>query len=86
MPRVAVSTIEVVARTLDGGPSIVAPFYRGQRGHPVGFGSAHRDALLALDGDTGARALLSMHQIARVDVDDPGILRDVDTPEDLREV
>jgi molybdenum cofactor cytidylyltransferase len=86
MPRIAVSTVEAVARTLDGGASIVVPFYQGQRGHPVGFGSEHRDALIGLDGDTGARALLSTHQVARLDVDDPGILRDVDTPEDLRGV
>jgi molybdenum cofactor cytidylyltransferase len=84
MPRIAVATVEAVARTLDGGASIVVPFYQGQRGHPVGFGPEHRDALMGLDGDTGARALLASHQIARLDVDDPGILRDVDTPEDLR--
>ena len=84
MPRIAVTTVEAVARTLDGGASIVVPFYQGQRGHPVGFGPAHRDALMGLDGDTGARALLASHQIARLDVDDPGILRDVDTREDLQ--
>jgi molybdenum cofactor cytidylyltransferase len=84
MPRIAVTTVEAVARSLDDGASIVVPFYQGQRGHPVGFGPEHRDALKGLDGDTGARALLASHQIARLDVDDPGILRDVDTPEDLR--
>jgi molybdenum cofactor cytidylyltransferase len=46
----------------------------------------HRDALLALDGDTGAKSLLMSQRVTRVDVRDPGILRDVDTPEDLREV
>jgi molybdenum cofactor cytidylyltransferase len=84
MPRIAVSTVEAVARTLDGGASIVVPFYQGQRGHPVGFGPEHYDALRALDGDTGARALLAAHEVTRLDLDDPGILRDVDTPEDLR--
>jgi molybdenum cofactor cytidylyltransferase len=84
MPRIAVTTVEAVARSLDGGASIVVPFYQGQRGHPVGFGPEHRDALMGLDGDTGARNLLASHRIARLDVDDPGILRDVDTPEDLQ--
>lgn len=83
MPRIAVATIEAVARAIDEGDSLAAPFYKGQRGHPVGFGLAHRDALLALDGDAGARALLSSHALTRIDVDDPGILRDVDTPADL---
>ncbi|WP_144148465.1 NTP transferase domain-containing protein [Paraburkholderia sp. BCC1884] len=86
MPRIATATIEDVARALDGGASLVAPFYQGQRGHPVGFGIEHRDALLALDGDTGARSLFMSQFVTRLDVDDAGILRDVDTPEDLRNV
>jgi molybdenum cofactor cytidylyltransferase len=84
MPRIAVATIEAVARTLDEGASLVAPFYRGERGHPAGFGVQHFDALVALDGDTGARDLFRRHEVTRVDVDDPGILSDVDTPDDLR--
>ena len=84
MPRIALPTIEAVARALDNGASLVAPFYEGQRGHPVGFGIEHRDALLALDGDTGAKALLMSRALMRIDVDDPGILRDVDTLDDLR--
>jgi molybdenum cofactor cytidylyltransferase len=83
MPRIALPSIEAVARALDNGAPLVAPFYDGQRGHPVGFGIEHRDALLALDGDTGAKALLMTQALTRIDVDDPGILRDVDTPDDL---
>lgn len=86
MPRIAAETIEAVARALDGGASIVAPYFEGQRGHPVGFGPEHRDALLALDGDTGARALFASHAVMRLDVDDPGVLSDVDTPDDLRKL
>jgi molybdenum cofactor cytidylyltransferase len=86
MPRIAESTIEAVARAVDGGAPVVAPFYNGQRGHPVGFGIQHRDALLALDGDTGARALFASQEVTRIDVDDPGVLSDIDTPDDLRKV
>ena len=83
MPRIAPDTIGAVARAVDQGALLAAPYYQGRRGHPVGFGAAHRDALLALDGDAGARALFGAHAVARVDVDDPGILRDIDTPADL---
>ncbi|AOK31914.1 MULTISPECIES: nucleotidyltransferase family protein [Burkholderia] len=84
MPWIAPATIEALARTLEVGPaSIVAPAYRGQRGHPVGFASRHYEALAALDGDSGARALLVAHPPAIVDVDDSAVLRDVDTPADL---
>ena len=83
MPWIAPSTIDAVARTLDEGASIVVPVYRGQRGHPVGFRVDHREALAALDGDVGARSLLMSQAVTRVEVDDAGILRDVDTHEDL---
>ncbi|HDR9510103.1 molybdopterin-guanine dinucleotide biosynthesis protein MobA [Burkholderia cepacia] len=85
MPWIAASTYEAVTRALDtDDASIVAPAHRGVRGHPVGFAAHHFDALAALDGDTGARALFASAPVKLLDVDDPGILRDVDTPQDLR--
>jgi len=41
--------------------------------------------LLELDGDRGARALLSANpeQVVEVPVEDPGILLDIDTPQQL---
>ncbi|WP_179402149.1 nucleotidyltransferase family protein [Burkholderia guangdongensis] len=84
MPWIAPSTYEAVARALDADDaSIVAPAYRGTRGHPVGFASRHYDALAALDGDAGARALFAHAPVRLLDIDDPAILRDVDTPADL---
>ncbi|OMG71756.1 nucleotidyltransferase family protein [Burkholderia ubonensis] len=84
MPWIAPATYELVTRTLDAGDaSIVAPVHRGMRGHPVGFAARHFDALAALDGDTGARALFARERVTLLDVDDPAILRDVDTPADL---
>ncbi|MGX7001760.1 nucleotidyltransferase family protein [Caballeronia sp. KNU42] len=84
MPWIEPGTVEAVARSLDAGASIVAPFYRGQRGHPAGFGAMHREALSALDGDAGARALFMSEVVERIDVEDANILRDVDLPADLR--
>jgi molybdenum cofactor cytidylyltransferase len=84
MPCIAPDTIGAVARAVDEGASLVAPYYRGQRGHPVGFGAGHRDALLALDGDAGARALFGSQAVTRIDVADAGVLRDIDTPADLQ--
>ncbi|WP_193100125.1 MULTISPECIES: nucleotidyltransferase family protein [unclassified Burkholderia] len=85
MPWIAASTYEAVTRALDtDGASIIAPAHRGVRGHPVGFAAHHYEALAALDGDTGARTLFASAPVQLLDVDDPGILRDVDTPADLR--
>jgi molybdenum cofactor cytidylyltransferase len=41
---------------------------------------------MALRSDAGAKSIITAHcdSLARIDVDDPGILRDVDPPADLR--
>ena len=83
MPWIAPVTIESIARHIDRGASIVAPIYRGRRGHPVGFGAIHRDALLSLGGDVGARAILESADVTAIEVDDAGVLADIDTFADL---
>src|SRR5512141_2870170 len=83
MPYIARDTIAQVATALRGGAAIVVPRHAQRRGHPVGFGAAHREALMRLSGDTGARALLAGDDVQWLDVDDPGMLKDIDTPADL---
>lgn len=85
MPFVRPETIRTIAGALGDGAAIAAPSYRGERGHPVGFARRFRDDLSALRGDTGARAILEAHPdwITLYDVDDPGVLRDIDAPSDL---
>lgn len=64
---------------------IVVPTYRGQPGHPVIFGRKFWPELQCLTGDTGAKALLQAHPQAlrSLELNDPGILRDIDTPQFL---
>lgn len=85
MPWIRPATIARVAGAVGEGALVAAPFHRGQRGHPVGFGQACYGALAALAGDEGAKSVIAAHNdgVVRIDVDDPGVLRDVDTPEDL---
>lgn len=83
MPFVEVATLQALCAALDGGAAIAAPVFQGRRGNPIGFGTAHRDALLALTGDEGARRIVRASVVVEVDVDDPGIFRDVDTRADL---
>ncbi len=63
---------------------IAAAAFRGRRGHPVLFGRACFDALLALPGDAAPRALVARHPAAvkLVEVASDVVLRDLDTPED----
>lgn len=83
MPRVRADTIASIAAALAQGAGIAAPMYHGQRGNPVGFGRQHLPQLLALEGDQGARGILKQYPVQAVDVDDAGILQDIDTPGDL---
>jgi molybdenum cofactor cytidylyltransferase len=65
------------------GCAIVVPRYRGSRGNPVLIDRGLFAKMLALEGDTGARALMTAHTDVTcfVDVDLPAP-RDVDTPDD----
>jgi molybdenum cofactor cytidylyltransferase len=83
MPFVQPSTIRALSDALAGGAAIAAPVMKGRRGNPVGFGRAHLPALLALEGDQGARGILKAHPVTEILVDDPGIFRDIDTSADL---
>jgi molybdenum cofactor cytidylyltransferase len=55
----------------------------GRRGHPVAFRATMKAQLLALTGDTGARAVMQGADSVAVEVDDAGILVDIDTVADL---
>lgn len=83
MPHVRPSTIQSLKTALEQGAGIAAPMYRGQRGNPVGFSRQYLPQLLALEGDQGARGILKHSPVTELDVDDSGILQDVDTPADL---
>lgn len=84
MPLIQASTLQLVARQLSGHPVVFAQ-YQGRRGHPVGFSAELYSELIALTGDEGAKRLVARYPAYAVVVDDPGVLLDVDTPEDLDE-
>ncbi|MDZ7670799.1 MAG: nucleotidyltransferase family protein [Gammaproteobacteria bacterium] len=60
--------------------AVVQPQYQGQPGHPVGFGARHIPSLTTLQGDEGARGLIHDIGVTRIEVDDPGVLQDLDRP------
>ena len=86
MPWVAQATVREVAAALRRGAPLAAPIHGGKRGHPVAVGARYFDELKTISGDEGAKRLLTVHaaEIELIEVDDPGVLRDVDTPADLR--
>jgi molybdenum cofactor cytidylyltransferase len=90
-PAAELETIEHVAAAFRGremGIQFVVPQYRGKHGHPV---CASRDIaaeILALPATAQARDVVHGHvaDTLYLDVDDAGILTDVDNPERYRQL
>jgi len=85
MPYVSSATVAAVADALRAGAALAAPVHAGRRGHPVGFARAYYRDLIGLSGDEGARRILQRDatRVLLLPVDDPGIHRDIDTPDDI---
>ena len=82
MPRVRADTLQQVAQALQT-HAVAYAQYAGRRGHPVGFSAELFSELVALTGDEGARRLVARYPALAVEVDDPGVLIDIDTVQDL---
>lgn len=84
MAWVRPATLAALRQTMERstGDRVVQPWYGGTPGHPVGFAGRHQAALTELHGDQGARSVVRAagDAVIRLDVDDPGILEDLDTP------
>ena len=84
-PLIPSSVIDkVIAGYKQMGKGIVLPTYKKRRGHPILVDMKYRDEVKRLDPDKGLRALVHNHaeDILEVEVDAPGILKDIDTVED----
>jgi molybdenum cofactor cytidylyltransferase len=81
--KVAVKMLEEYRRS---GKGIAVPVYRGKRGHPVLIDTKYRSEVAKLNRDEGLRALLHKfpEDVLEVETDTPGVLKDIDTPEDYR--
>lgn len=85
MPFVRPTSVAAVRAALEAGAPLCAPYFRARRGHPVGIAGSFFNDLVSLRGDEGARKLLAEHEkrLVKIAVGDPGVLRDIDRPEDL---
>lgn len=86
LPLIRPGTLRAVAAAV-GEDEIVVPAFGGTRGHPVAFGRSFGPALRLLSGALGAAAIVkAAAQAGRVrvlELDDPGIVTDIDTVADL---
>jgi len=82
-PRVKPQTVAAMIRAFAAShPPIIQLRHQGRHGHPVLFAAPLFDELKG-DLPEGARTVIDRHRAAvhELDVDDPGILLDVDTPD-----
>ena len=87
VPLVCASTVTtLLTRFQSASAPIARAVHRGVHGHPVIFGRVVFAELGRADPEVGAKAVVRAHEasILNVEVDDPGVVRDVDTPQDYR--
>lgn len=85
MPLVHPHSMRAVGMALAEHPVAYAQ-HRGQPGFPQAFAAELFSELVALRGEQGARRLLARYPAAPVELDDPGVLLDIDTEADLAAV
>jgi molybdenum cofactor cytidylyltransferase len=88
-PFVRPETLDrMIACHRNSAAEITIPLYRGFRGNPVLLDRAVFPELMGLSGDVGCRAIFGSHPqgIHKIDVDDPGVLLDIDSCEDFEKL
>lgn len=82
------TTVRAVCQALEGHAAVVAR-YRGCDGHPACFGRALFGELQSSAADGGARTVIAncerSGRLVRLELSDPGIVRNLNTPEDYEE-
>jgi glycerophosphoryl diester phosphodiesterase len=87
LPNLGAGTVGALLRGMaETGAPLGVPVYRGKRGHPLAISPALIPEIETLDADVGLKQLRDRHEaeLLEVEVNDPGTVQDVDTPEDYR--
>jgi molybdenum cofactor cytidylyltransferase len=86
-PVVEIETIEAMISSA-APDRIVQPTFKGQRGHPVFFGMEVLKEILLLPSSQGADLVVRRDpgRIVEIPVNTPGVLTDIDTPEDYEKL
>ena len=89
MPKITVSHINMLIDAYNPleGRAICVPTWKGKRGNPVLWARRFFPEMLQLKGDFGAKELMGKYAelVVEVEMNDNGIVIDIDTPEALEE-
>jgi molybdenum cofactor cytidylyltransferase len=86
-PGISPRTIELLAQAWGTSHGrIIVPSFRGKRGHPICLPSDGIDEILALPRDATLKDYVNRHvdALMSIEVDDPAVVVDVDTPQEYR--
>ena len=87
IPLLTAATVRaLVQRAAEPGAAILRATYHGRHGHPVIFRRETFAALRAADPAVGAKAVFAGLAVEDVEVEDAGIVEDIDTPADYTRV
>lgn len=78
----------LVQRMEETGAPLAVPVYQGKRGHPLAIAPALIPEIDTLDPDVGLKQLRDRHEalLLEMEVEDPGVVEDVDTPEEYEKI
>lgn len=86
-PLVRTETVQLlIAQHTAARNHVTIPVFESRRGHPVIYDVAAIHTLLSLKTTQTAKDLQTIYanEILQVDVSDPGVVQDIDTPEDYQ--
>ena len=86
-PFIRTSTVDALIRHFkQTASSILVPTYHSRRGHPPAFNITLKKEILALPPSSGLHSLFQDHPPQTLGIDDPGIVRSFNTPEELEQI
>ena len=79
-------TAMTVTELIESDAALCCPVCEGKTGHPLLIASALVDAILADSGEGGLQGAIARcgAEMRRIEVEDPGVLHDADTPADYK--
>lgn len=89
VPLVGHASIEKVLKAhSENMDSLVVASYKNKKGHPILIPQKYLQAILDYDGENGLKGFTRRHNdaIIRIETGDEGVILDMDTPEDYREM
>jgi len=85
LPNLSAATVTTLLQEMaQAGAPLSLPVYNGKRGHPLAISPVLIPEIDTLEPNVGLKQLRDRHEaeLLEVEVEDAGVVQDVDTPED----